>query len=429
MNHPVVDQTIQHIAPDPFSLTIYALFLVIVAFAVVRRPGYGVAVLIVVQPFAYYRDIAETTITLPKVALIAVSLGLLYRHASFRTLHASGARRLLIAISLVIATTAFSIFHATHAGPAFRETLKWLEYLLLFAIAYVAFREDPDVDVVSRTIVITVSAVAIIALSQEILGAPSGLWFNGHPIPRIAGPLEGPNQLAGYLDVALPVLLSLALCKFDAWLAGALLLASCAEVATLSRAGLACAAAGSVLVGLSLSRSRYMLKAVLAIASGAAAGGLTAAFWGWSVHANGILRGFEVNYAGGVGTRSQLWHAAFTLWKRHQVFGIGAGNFELDIGQTGVQHIRTHANSLYIQALVEQGVAGLFTTVWLVYQSVATFWNSRRMRDPLVVGALGAGVALGLHQTVDLLVFFPKVAGMWWIVMGLACAQLERRSS
>ncbi|MDQ6932723.1 MAG: O-antigen ligase family protein, partial [Candidatus Eremiobacteraeota bacterium] len=396
---------------------------------VVRRPGYGVAVLIVVQPFAYYRDIAETTITLPKAALIAVSLGLLYRHASFHTLHASGPRRLLIAIGLVIATTAFSIFHAMHAGAAFRETLKWLEYLLLFAIAYVAFREDPDVNLASRTIVITVSVVALIALSQEILGAPSGLWFNGHPIPRIAGPLEGPNQLAGYLDVALPVLLALALFKFDLWLAGALALAAFADVATLSRAGILCAAAGLLLVGLTLSRSQYMRKAVLAVLGGAAAGGFTAAFWGWTVHANGILRGFEVNYAGGVGTRSQLWHAAFTLWKKHPVFGLGAGNFELDIGQTGVRNIRTHTNSLYIQALVEQGVVGLFTTVCLVYQSIATFWTSRSPRDPLVVGALGAGVALGLHQTVDLLIFFPKVAGMWWIVMALACAQLARRSA
>ena len=46
------------------------------------------------------------------------------------------------------------------------------------------------------------------------------------------------------------------------------------------------------------------------------------------------------------------------------------------------------------------------------------------MRSPFIVAAFAASIALGLHQIVDLLVFYPKVGGWWWIVLGLGAAQL-----
>ena len=38
--------------------------------------------------------------------------------------------------------------------------------------------------------------------------------------------------------------------------------------------------------------------------------------------------------------------------------------------------------------------------------------------------ALGATLALALHQVFDLMVFFPKVGGFWWIVLGLGAGAI-----
>ena len=127
--------------------------------------------------------------------------------------------------------------------------------------------------------------------------------------------------------------------------------------------------------------------------------------------------------SGGVGTRTNLWRAAIGLWRQHPLFGVGAGNFELEIPLTGLRGVRTHANSLYLQSLVEGGIPLFAATVWLTYVSIATFAKDR-LRSPFVVAAFAASIALGLHQFFDLLVFYPKVGGWWWIVLGLGAAQL-----
>jgi O-antigen ligase len=249
------------------------------------------------------------------------------------------------------------------------------------------------------------------------------LLVNGHPLPRIAGPLEGPNQLAGYFDVAIPAALAFALQGGSRLARAALFIAICADILTFSRGGLLGAAAGVVTIAWTM---RWQLRqAATPIVAGIAAGVAVAFTWGVVADSFGIVRwwNWQSNYAGGVGTRSELWHAAIALWKAHPIFGIGAGNFELEIPLTGIEGVRTHANSLYLQALVEGGIPLIAATLWLVYVSIATFVRER-MESPFVAAALAASVALALHQIVDLLTFYPKVAEEWWIVMALGAAEI-----
>jgi O-antigen ligase len=411
-------------AADPISLILYTAFFIAVTLTTMRRPAYGLCALILCQPFAYWQYIFNTTMTLPKVALIGVLLGVLVHRDAFAPLATGAPRRILIAGILVLLATVLSYAQATYQEPAILESLKALEYVILFSVTVAAFRLDPDRSAVRSAFLIVTCAVALLALAQEAVGAPSALLINGHVTPRIAGPLEGPNQLAGYFDVALPVVLAFALDRASPFAYFTLALIACTDILTFSRGGMVGAVAGIATV---LYVQRHNLRrALIALCSGVAAGLAVAAGWGVAAHSLGMFRLWtfdESSYAGGVGTRPELWNAAITLWRQHPLLGVGAGNFELDIPRTGLHGVRTHANSLYLQSLVEGGIPLLAATLWLVYTSIATFVRAR-LESPFIVAAFAASIALALHQIVDLLTFYPKVGGEWWIVLGMGAAEL-----
>ncbi len=407
--------------PDALATISYAALFTTGAMIAMRRPIYAVALLILVQPFAIYGDVWITTITLPKATLLGVLLGLATHHGWLRPLASAASRTLVIAGCLVLAATIFSAAHALYIAPVARESLKAAEYVLLFVAIVSAYRLEPNASVVRHACVAVIMLVSLLALAQEFYGATSLLRINGHQMPRIAGPMEGPNQLAGYFDLAIPLIFALSVGSPSFLIQAALFLMVLADVLTFSRGGALGAAAGVLTVAITLrhhiARPLAYMAAGLLAAIGAA---------GFLTHSLVFFRLYDFSdssYAGGVGTRSKLWRAAFALWRQHPIFGVGAGNFELEIPLTGLRGVRTHANSLYLQSLVEGGIPLFAATLWLTYVSIASFARDR-LRSPFVLAAFAGSIAIGLHQVVDLLVFYPKVGGWWWIVLGLGAAQL-----
>jgi O-antigen ligase len=403
---------------DPLALAVYAALAVVVVLAVRLRPSNAFVALIATAPFDFSHAVGATTITFDKVALLAAILGLALRRPRITL-----PRGIAIAIVAVIAATLLSVIVAEYRGAALRETLKWVQYLLIFGVAAAAWQLDPDRRRLRITVTLTVTVVAILALVQEYTGSPSGIWFGGHPYPRIAGPLEGPNQLAGYLCIALPFLVVWALDRISFATLIPSALAVIALILTLSRSGVFCGIVAVAIVFI-VSR-RASVRIPLYVALGASFVVALAVLIGW--HAGGAIHRFftfdEVQRSGGVGIRSTLWRAAYTLWERHPVLGVGAGNFELLLPEAGAPGLRTHANSWYLQALVEGGFPLLFATCALVWASIGTF--TRSLRNELCLAAFAAGIAFALHGFVDYLVFYPKVAIMWFALLGIAAREAD----
>ncbi len=424
--HPVINAVPVYPPVDPLALVVYVTVFVSVSLVTTRQPAYGVCALILLEPFAFYHQAFDTTVTVPKVALLGVLLGVSVYPNALAPLLSKTASRVFTAGLLVLAATLLSLAHAAYHAPVIRESLKTVEYLLIFCAVIAAYRLDPDRRSIRIAVIWAAIAVAILALGQELVGAPSGLWINGHEVPRIAGPLEGPNQLAGYLDVALPLTLALAMDQPDALSAAGLFFIAFADFLTFSRGGLIAGAIACVVVAWILRRP--LLLWIKPLAGGLFAGLLVVAAWVLQLHLGGLWPVFRVDdvestYGGGVGTRSELWHAAIALWKTHKIFGIGAGNFELEIPLTGLKGVRTHANSLYLQSLVEGGIPLFAATLWLTYTSIAAFVRERAC-SPFVAAAIAGSVALMLHQIIDFLTFYPKVGAEWWILLALAAAEL-----
>jgi O-antigen ligase len=414
-----------HVPVDLASALVYAACAVVVALLTRRRPALGVAALLVLAPFDFARYAGPTTITTLKAGLVGMLLALAFSRpdlAAFRTLPV---RVMLAAFAATLVAIALSATHAQHLGAVVREAFKDGEYLLLFLGAIAAFATDPDDRPFWRTLEIAVTLVCLSALAEYVAGAHSGIVVHGATFPRIAGALEGPNQLAGYLDVGLPVLVARALLHRDRRLVLVIALAAVTDVLTISRSGIVGVTLGVVVVLLVLrplggAAWRFAGAVALVVVAGVAVAlraGVPAGYFSLDQ---------APQAADHLANRSQLWHAALELWRTSPVVGVGAGNYELDLAQAGLPNVRTHANSVYLQSLAETGIVGLLVTLATFAVTMTTLGRSA-VRRPLVVGALGATVALAAHQTFDDLFFFPKVATAYWLVVGVAVAEIAAR--
>nr|MDP9105480.1 hypothetical protein [Candidatus Eremiobacteraeota bacterium] len=237
-----------HVPVDLPSVLVYVACAVAVALLTRRRPALGVAALLVLAPFDFARYIGPTTITTLKAGLVGMLLALAFSRpdlAAFRTLPV---RAMLAAFAATLIAIALSAAHAQHLGAVVREAFKAGEYLLLFLGAIAAFATDPDDRPFWRMLEFAVVLVCLSALAEYVVGAHSGILVHGTSFPRIAGALEGPNQLAGYLDVALPVLVARALVHRDRTLVLVVALAAITDVLTISRSGFIGVALGVVVV-------------------------------------------------------------------------------------------------------------------------------------------------------------------------------------
>jgi O-antigen ligase len=429
---PVVDQFVTPVALDPLSAVLFVAAFVAAALVTARRAAYGLAALILATPFAFAHDVAGTSITLSKVVLLGVLLGVSIHPGAAAVLRRRPAPLLLGALALYCAASALSILDAAHRGPAIRETFKVVEYAAVFVAAYCCYRVDPDDAPLVAATALAAIVVAITALAQEIVGAPSGLYIGAAIVPRIAGVLEGPNQLSAYCEIATASLGAWAVVRPSAAIRTALFLTVSADVLSFSRAGLfGLAIVAAILTAVTGKAAWRALRPAL---YGLAAGLLGSAWWAIYAHTPGVLRvSLQPSlYAGGVGNRSELWAAAWRMWRDHPLFGVGAGNFELELPRYGVYGVRTHANSWYLQSLAEGGIVLFAATLALVAAILSGLRGGTPARlrsgSPWLVAAVAATVALALHQIVDLLVFYPKVGGAWWLLVGIAAAARSTRA-
>ena len=427
---PVVDRFAFSLPLDPPSAVVFIAVFIAAALLTARRPVYGLCTLILVTPVAFAHETFGTTLTIEKSALLGVLLGLTTYAGNGALLRRAPAPQFLAVLCAFVVITALTAVDAVYRGAVVRETLKAVQYAATFLAAFLCYARDREDSVLLGTVYVAAIGVAISALAQEIIGAPSGLYIGAAIVPRIAGLLEGPNQLAAYCEIAVATLGAWALVRRSRLLDAALALTLCAGVLTFSRAGwIALAAVGAILIA---AAGRTAWTALRPAAAGLVIGGAGALWWAIYAHTPGVLRAtLEPSlYAGGVGNRSELWRAAWRMWLAHPILGVGAGNFEFLLAAFGVAGVRTHANSWYLQSLAEGGLLLFLATIALLVTIFATFRygeSVRRLRggSPWALAAFAATVALALHQIVDYLVFYPKVGSAWLLLVGIAAAALR----
>ena len=391
-----------------------------------RRPSYAIGGLLIIDPFAYYHFVGPTTITLPKAALIGFLAGLAFRRISLWPIFERTPRALVVGLCAIIIATALSGLDAYFMAPVIRELLKAIAYLALFVSAYLAFAADPEEEPIWWALITVTLVVAVLALAEEFVGAKSYALIGGHAVARIAGPLEGPNQLSAYLGITIPMLLAAVLGPLRVGVrtpgvktlaTAVLVVAAVADLLTFSRAGVLSVIFACLLV-LACVRREALVRSIVAVAVVGLAVLAASRLGGPFGH---FFSAREVDTPSGLGTRSQLWRAALALWWRQPLLGVGAGNYEFDLPRIGFSNIHTHANSLFLQSLAEGGIVLLAAWLWTIYASIATFAATAR-KSAMVAGVMAASAGLAIHELFDFLTFFPKVGDPWWTLLAVAAA-------
>ena len=410
-----------HYALGPLDILFFLAILIGVGIVTYRRPALGVGALILCAPFADARYVFGTSITVPKAALVGFVIALIVHRTSLRVFRERPVRLLLSGFAAILGAIALSALHAFHEDAVVREFAKWSEYAIDFAAVVVGFAYDPD----DRPIWTALVAIGLFqvaeAIFQLLFGAASGVTIAGQVYPRVAGSLEGPNQFSGWLDLLLPLLFARVLTDRNPWLVVTLVLTASVEFATLSRSGIVAALIGAGIVLIVTRPSRR-------VGTGFAVGGavLIAVLVGLGLSIGLEARFFslaEVPQPDHLGTRHILWSAALDLWRQSPLVGIGAGNYEFDLGMVGHPEVRTHANSLYLQALSEMGLVGFIATLYFLWTVISTFARSFSRR-PLVIGIFAGSIALALHQIFDYLFYFPKVGVFFAILLAVGVVEV-----
>ena len=425
---PVIDQSIHRVPLDPWSIVLFAAMTTASAYLAFRRsPGVAALVAFAV-PFAFYRDVGQTTLTLEKCIVVGCVAGLLAGGAPLVPRSKSTQRILIVALFVLVAV-ALSASNALYPGEVVREFFKQVEYVaLLWIAATLAERVARSPVYFAYGVCAAGAIVATYALLQAIIGgAPSGMWVNGHAVPRVAASLEGPNQLAGFLEATLPVLWvwPLIVAGWQPLRTYATATGTSALNLTQSRAGIVMAALCYALLW--RARPNAARSAAAATLTGATLGvGISIAWFVLWAHASwsDVARLFLLDIpttAGGVGTRAQLWPAANALFRRHPIVGVGAGNFGALLPTVGLHGIVNQAASLPLQTLAETGLVGFAALIaFAVVALRETF--ALRNTSPFALAAFLALVSLLAHQLVDDLFFFPKVASLCWLLLGYGTA-------
>lgn len=352
-----------------------------------------------------------------------------------------------------------SLFFAADLGEGVREVIKWFELVVLLLVAP-ALLTVQRARWLAAALVFGACIQAVLGLYQFIFRiGPEHFVIMGR-FMRASGVFEQPNPFGGFLGLALPVTLSLALWAWGEfvqrsgrWINSLWALYYTAATALIGLGLLASWSRGawlgavvSVLVVLVVrSRRAAILSAIgaLAVASLTLLGAFSPtaipqpiserladlpAYFGWA----DVLSQPVTDENFSVVERIAHWTAAQQMWERSPWFGVGAGNYAAVYPEVRLPRWEDplgHAHNIYLNVLGETGLAGLAAFVVLWGAVVVWTWQRVRSSDQshpdqrwlaaVAVGVLGLVAHLSTHNLVDNLFVRGIVVyiGLWFVVI------------
>ena len=288
------------------------------------------------------------------------------------------------------------------------EALKGIAYLLAFVTALRITRTKEGVRWVSNVILATGVTLAVAALLHPAFGAKAlfGIYEPGPGIEqRHLAPLMNPNNLAGYLNVALCIALAGVFAPseriFMIARAAVVVFLGATQLWIASRGGVICMVLGAAIVaavvGIGRVRRRHSAISLSVVTGAVGALGIALVVLGSSERAAKEI--FDTDTS-----KLRLFSSALRMIPAMPVFGCGRGSFESafpafrsdDAGYVTF----SHPENVVVQWLVEWGVpfglAGMATVGWALRPTAVL------ARSTTAAGAWAALLVLMIQNFADL---------------------------
>ncbi|HEX9014885.1 MAG TPA: O-antigen ligase family protein [Chloroflexota bacterium] len=344
---------------------------------------------------------------------------------------------LLLPIVAVIAVHLFSMQQAVQSSLTIKETLKWVELLLVYAYVIAEMGTMPRAMKILGFLFAGATIEGLIGLVQFGLGLGPAEFAIGR-FMRAFGTFEQPNPYAGYLGMLLPLAIAMLLTRpAGRFRNGIVLVLSVALVgvaASLSRGAWVGVGLGVVAMMVFWSRRSRLLVAIAVIAMVPV---LALAFLNVLPAEVTVRLATALDYFRFIDVRNEIvtpdnwavlervahWQAALDMIAAHPIFGVGAGNYPAVYQQymvSGWLEPLGHAHNYYLNVAAETGLPGL--AIYLVFLTAAFLTVIRALvgnpdrragegtgvaRDEevkaraILLGTLGMLVAISVHNLFD----------------------------
>ena len=352
-----------------------------------------------------------------------------------------------------------------------REALAvYLGYALFFWVVAQRLRTLDDVQRVLKWVALASVAMATLGLAQFFTGSGKFLWVYEHPERTAAMPVRGAfineNHFSHFLALGVGPLLvwfhnvwsqpretrrsrqafAVSTTDWQQWLrflpAAALGLVGYATLLTYSRGGVIVVfVAAAVCVGVLVRASLLGKKAVFGLLAIGGVMGAALVIFGFDQLATemetvtSVASGSFEKLDPGQGRRL-LWLADFRAFCDYPLLGTGVGSHREVYPRYFEQysHVEfTHAESGYVQIMLETGCAGLLLLAWVV--GLMGCWCYRMLRPTsdskvsVCAAAIVSGLAVSLlHAVWDFAWYLPACMSMTIVLLACACrvSQLVR---
>ena len=353
---------------------------------------------------------------------------------------------------VVLAFAALAIgryFTADIEYVARQEMIQVLMYAFLFFVIVNNLYRQESAQIIGFTLIILAVGISCYAVFQ-FLTHSNRVWDSVSPYPgRASGTYISPNNLAGFLEMLLPLavayLLVARIKPITRILMGYAALAMLAGVAvTFSRGGwVAVALALLVLLGVLIFHRNHRLPALLLLI--VLAGGGTVFVTKYLSKTVSYMRRVGTSETGGqidFSVRRDIWVAAEQMWRDNFWWGVGPAHYDYRFREyrpESVQLSPDRAHNDYLNLLADWGAAGgivvlagmvvfgagLRKTWKSVYPQENDFGRGMSNRFALFLGAVAGLLALAVHSVVDFNLHIPANAILGVTLLALLSSNLR----
>ena len=265
----------------------------------------------------------------------------------------------------------------------------------------------------------------------EVISNPSWLVnISGATVLRAFSLFPDPHMFSFYLGLLIPIVLAVVLAgKSNKFLYLTLIIMLLAELLTFSRGGYLGMISGiGVVIILLWKQVVFKKKIILGLVS-------TVAIIFLLTTSQSVLNRFLSSFdfkEGSNSERLKSWNQGAEMFADNLFFGVGIGNYSLEVNPTTEYRTPIYAHNLYLDIGAEMGIFALI--VWILLISITIFQLHKISKNSdndflktISVGLIGSLVWFSIHSFFDTPIYSPTILGIFVIVISLSVLVLNQR--